>query len=255
MGIIYSPGSTYGWRARIGLLQPSLVSDTNPYEFYLMAPQGVQLLLTSLGVESMSQDNYDRAIANLETPVQRLVARKPDVILQTGIPPLVTHGWGIEDDLRARVAKITSVPYISDAAGCIKAMQALAMKRIVVVSGFNNDLVKLIRTYMNHVGIDVLGHFDVRTSAHSEESGSIPLDVIYRAAKNIYLRHAKHVDGIWITQASIPSVGIINDLEADLGVPVVTSAQALMWAGLRLAAIHTPVSGFGRLFDVKGFDY
>ncbi len=253
MGISYTPGSAYGWRARIGLLQPTMVSDTNPYEFYLMAPPGVQLVLTSLGVEGMSQESYDKAIANFETPVKRLVARKPDVIMQTGIPPLVTHGWGIEDDLRARVAKITPVPYISDAAGCIRAMQALNMKRIVVVSGFNDELVELIRIYMKHVGIDVLGHFDVTRATPGEEVGSLPLETIYRAARSIYLRHAEHADGIWITQASIPSVGIIDDLEADLGVPVVTSAQALMWAGLRLAAVHTPVSGFGRLFDVKEF--
>ncbi|MFC1815066.1 hypothetical protein ACFL0M_03795 [Thermodesulfobacteriota bacterium] len=255
MGITHSPGAAYGWRARIGLLQPGVVSDTNPYEFYLMAPQGVQLILTSLGVGGMSQKNYDRAIANFETPVKRLVARKPDAIIQAGIPPLVTHGWGIEDELRARVAKITSTPYISDAAGCIKAMQALNMKQIVVVSAFSDELVELIRSYLKHAEIEVLGHFCVRKTNSSEESGSLPLEVVYRAARSIYLQHAKHVDGIWITQASVPSVGIINDLETDLGVPVVTSAQALMWAGLRLAGVHTPVTSFGRLFDVQEPDY
>ena len=34
-----SIGAAYGWRARIGMLQPTRVSDTNPYEFYLMAPR------------------------------------------------------------------------------------------------------------------------------------------------------------------------------------------------------------------------
>ena len=51
-------GAAYGWRARFGLLQPSLVCDTNAYEFYLMAPPGVQLLLTSLGI--VEGDAHDR---------------------------------------------------------------------------------------------------------------------------------------------------------------------------------------------------
>ena len=41
-----SPSAAYGWRARIGMLQPTMASDTNPYEFYLMTPAGEQLVLT-----------------------------------------------------------------------------------------------------------------------------------------------------------------------------------------------------------------
>jgi maleate cis-trans isomerase len=47
----------------------------------------------------------------------------------------------------------------------------------------------------------------------------------------------------------------VAELERNLGVPVVTSAQALMWAGLLLAGVREPVSGFGKLFDVHEIDY
>lgn len=245
--IRYSRGAAYGWRAKIGLLQPGVVSDTNPFEFYLMAPPGVQLVLTSLGLGGMSQENYDRALANLETPVKRVVARHVDAIIQTGIPPLVTHGWGIEEELAARVAKVTPTPYITDAAACIKAMQALGMSRIVAVSAFDDELVDLIKSYLGHAGIDLLGH--ERAHGPGEESGSLTLAAVYHAASLVFRRHAG-ANGIWITQASVPSVGVIDDLERDLGLPVVSSAQALMWAGLRMAGVREPVPGFGRLFDV-----
>ena len=42
----------------------------------------------------------------------------------------------------------------------------------------------------------------------------------------------------------MPSVAIIDSLEQDLGVPVVTSMQAMMWAGLGLARVKAEV---GRL--------
>ena len=125
MGVVHTPGANYGWRARIGLLQPGVVSDTNPYEFYMMAPEGVQMVQTSLGIASLSEANYARAIAGLEAPVQRLLPRKPDVLIQTGIPPLVHGGWGVEEELRQRVAKLTSIPYVTDAAGSIAAMKAV----------------------------------------------------------------------------------------------------------------------------------
>src|SRR5687768_17382271 len=78
-----SPGAAYGWRARIGMLQPTMVSDTNPVEFYLMAPPGVQLVLTSLGLSDgqHSDEDYLRAIAGIETPLRRLHGRRVDAIV------------------------------------------------------------------------------------------------------------------------------------------------------------------------------
>jgi maleate cis-trans isomerase len=45
-------------------------------------------------------------------------------------------------------------------------------------------------------------------------------------------------------------VGIIDALEQDLGVPVVSSKQAMMWASLRAAIISEPVVGYGSLFSM-----
>ena len=42
MGVVHTEGAAYGWRARIGLLQPGNVSDTNPFEFYMM-PEGMSM--------------------------------------------------------------------------------------------------------------------------------------------------------------------------------------------------------------------
>jgi maleate isomerase len=242
----YTRGAAYGWRARIGLLQPGMISDTNPFEFYMMAPEGVELILTSMGLGGMSEANYERVIANLETPIKRVVSRKADAIIQTGIPPLVYHGWGIEEKLHDRVAQVTPTPYISDAAACIAGMHALGMARIAVVSAFDDDLVTLIRGYLKNAGIDLVGHQSVPREENGE-TGSLSLETVYRTAREVYQRH-KPVDGIWITQASVPSVGVIEDLEHDLRVPVVTSAQALMWAGLGMAGVRQPVAGFGKLF-------
>ena len=46
----------------------------------------------------------------------------------------------------------------------------------------------------------------------------------------------------------MPSVVIIDSLEQDRGIPVVTSMQAMMWAGLGLARVKAEVAGYGRLF-------
>ena len=241
-----SPGAAYGWRARFGMLQPTMVTDNNPYEFYLMAPPGVQLVLTSLGISVPGPGEYERVIADIETPIRRLLARHVDVIVQAGVPPIVEKGWGFEDVLRKRVAQWTDVPFASDVGCCIAAMQALGLRRIALL--VNEGYQKSFAEYVSRAGIEVIAAQSIR-NVEGEEPGSVPLSVPYRAAVALR-RSAPEADGVWIPIAARPTVGMIADLERAIGVPVVTSAQAMMWQGLRLAGVPTnEVESFGRLFQ------
>jgi maleate isomerase len=228
------------------MLQPTRVSDTNPYEFYLMAPRGVQLVLTSLGLgEGQHRDDeYQRAIAEIEEPIRRLLGRKVDAIVQAGVPPIVMQGWGYEDELRARIGDLTDVPFASDVGCCIAAMQAVGMHRIGLLVSDSHQ--RSFADYISNAGIDTVAASDVPDDGH--EPSTLPLSLPYRAAVALH-RSNPDIDGIWIPIAARPSVGIIEAIETDTGVPVVTSAQAMMWQGLRMAGVATSeVEGFGRLF-------
>ena len=43
--------------------------------------------------------------------------------------------------------------------------------------------------------------------------------------------------------------GFIDELEAELGKPVVTSTQAFMWSMLRMAGVRDRIGGYGALFS------
>lgn len=245
------PGASYGWRARLGLLQPRTVSDTNPFEFYLMAPDGVQLVLTSLGITGpLSQDKYNQAIAGIAGPISLLQSKGVDSIVQAGVPPVVTRGWGFEEEVQRRVGEITPIPFATDVGSSIAALNALEVESVVVLSGFDDEMHGSISRYMERAGINVVASRSMM-SAPGEELDTIPLAAVYRAARRLYLEHAEDVEGIWIPGAFMPSVAVVETLEQDLGVPVVTSSQAMMWNGLRLAGISGDVvTGFGSLFSM-----
>ena len=46
---------------------------------------------------------------------------------------------------------------------------------------------------------------------------------------------------------SLRTIEILEELEADVGKPVVSPNQASFWATLRLAGVNEKVEGFGRL--------
>lgn len=242
-----SPGATYGWRARIGFVTPTAASENNPFEFYLMAPEGVTIVLTSLGLTSTGTREYMQAIERFESGVQELANRNVDALVQAGVPLIVDNGWGFEDELRARAAKVTSLPLATDIGGCIAAMQALQMSRPAVVTVFDDAMHEKIGAYVGKAGIEMAAVKSLRTEAFRDVS-TVPLSVPYRAAKEVF-KAAGDADGVWITGALMPSVGIIDALEQDLGVPVVTSMQAMCWSGLRMTGIKDEIRGYGRLFD------
>lgn len=242
--------SSYGWRARIGMLKPSPVIDTNGHEFYLMAPEGVELFVISLGLGGMIASEYERVIAGVETPLRAIIRHAPDSIVQAGVPPIVTRGWGFEDELRAHVRELTDVPFFTDVGASLLALSVLSCRRVVVVSHtFDDELFGQIAEYLSHAGVEVVGTARVGED-DATEAARLPLEQVYRTTRRAYEKSRSVADGVWITQASMPSVGALEALERDLGCPVVSSAQALMWTGLRGAGVRADVDGFGRLLRI-----
>ena len=54
---------------------------------------------------------------------------------------------------------------------------------------------------------------------------------------------------VYIGGNGLRAVGIIQALEEDLRIPVLTANQVLLWHLLRLAGTHVLIVGYGRLFD------
>ena len=253
MPLTASLGARYGWRARVGMITPSPGHENNAYEFYLMAPEGVTVCMTSLQVTGLTQEQYSGALTRIEAAVAEMVSRKVDVMVQAGVPLTVTQGWDYHDKLTDQVAKLTQIPFATDIGACIEAMQTLGMHRVVMVTPFDDAMHDQLTRYVSNAGIQVVAARSIRPPTAEEisrhyEVSTVPLSVPYQEAKSLF-RANSDADGVWITGALMPSVGAIQPLEQDLAVPVVTSMQAMAWAGLRLAGVKAEVSGYGRLFQ------
>ena len=249
-------GAAYGWRARIGFMQSSSGIDNHPFEFYLIAPEGVQLVMVSLRSlddpeepNTLLAENLNRSVSRIPAGVRELLRHDIDVIVQAGVPHITIQGWGFEDKLRAEVAQITTLPFVMDTRACIEAMRHLQMSRIAFVSPFPEQMTEGVVEYMRHAGVEIVASRRVQTAQFSDMR-RVPVAVPYQAAKDAF-RAAPNADGVWIAGAAMPSVGAIAPLEEDLGVPVISSKQAMVWAALRAARVAAPITGYGRLFEMQ----
>ncbi len=145
-------GASYGWRARIGFITPSAVVENNAYEFYLMAPRGVTIALTPMGMDVFAPGAADDFLSRLPAATRELVNRKVDVLVQAGVPQIVTGGWGFEDRLRDVVAEVTALPVATDIGACIAAMQALGMRHVAMLTPFDDALHEQLSRYVANAG-------------------------------------------------------------------------------------------------------
>jgi maleate isomerase len=69
-------------------------------------------------------------------------------------------------------------------------------------------------------------------------------DQILRSAGSV---DATGIDAVCLLATDMQTFPIIDRLERQIGCPVVTSNQALLWASLRALGITAPMPGFGKL--------
>jgi maleate cis-trans isomerase len=97
------------------------------------------------------------------------------------------------------------------------------------------------KAYWEAAGFQIVGHHRLASVAdiyaESEE----------RAAELARRADAPDAQAVLISGTGLPTVGVLERLEGELGKPVISSNQACCWRALRLAGVRTPVSGFGRL--------
>jgi hypothetical protein len=70
----------YGYRGRIGFLQPGIVGEAIPVQFYRMAPPGVTLVTTSLGLRELTVGEVESALDKTEAAARELGKSKPGCI-------------------------------------------------------------------------------------------------------------------------------------------------------------------------------
>ena len=250
MTLSFGNSGPYAWRARVGMITPSSVHELNSYEFYLMAPQGVSVAMTSLQTPGGWGPDADW-FYRLEDATAEIAERGVGSLVQAGVPNIAHRGWPLHETVVERIGAVTDIPAATDIGACIDGMQRLGMKRVVMFSPFSEDDNEALATYVNNAGIEVVAADSVvnhtGTGKRPPVLSMVPLDLVYQATRDLYRKNRDRADGAWITGAGMPSVSVIDPLEADIEAPVVTSMQAMAWTGLRLTGLAQRIEGFGRL--------
>lgn len=234
----------YGWRARIGLLTPS-VNVVSEVEWNEHLPEGVsvhaaRLLLdeavTPAGIETMNED--------IERACKRITTADVDVVVY-GVTAGSFLEPGLDERIENQVTDITGVPGIATAASMKRGLRAVGAESVVVATPYTERLNELEREFLEAAGFDV-----VDLAARGIEDGSSLANPspgsVYRQAKRLDTDEA---DAIYISGMNYHALPSIPTLEADLGKPVLSSNQVSIWDALRTADVDYSDIELGSLFE------
>jgi maleate isomerase len=155
---------------------------------------------------------------------------------------------GAADDeiLRRRLeARTHGIPVAISSISAVLGLRALGARRVALVDPpwFSPELTTLGVDYFTGQGFEVA---DAAAAGVPSEQRAINPGQLFEWVRE----HAPaEADAVYIGGNGLRAVGIVQALEEDLRIPVLTANQVLLWHLLRLAGTHTPVTGYGRLFE------
>ncbi|MHB8234387.1 MAG: maleate cis-trans isomerase family protein [Solirubrobacteraceae bacterium] len=243
--------------ARIGVLTPH--ADVGPEsELQAMAPDDLVIHTARVRFGAMAAGGAMdptialapvRAFANppyVDKAVELLAAAPVSAIGYAFTSSAYVIGADGEASMVSRLQeRAGGVPVLASTAASVQALRTLGVERLALIQPpwFDAELTELAASYF------LTQEFDVRFCASAE----LPSD--QRAIKLEDLHSwvtATVPDGaeaICIGGNGFRAVGSIEAMERDLGRPVVTANQALLWGLLASVRHSSRPSGYGRLFS------
>ncbi len=236
-------------RARLGLLVP--FSNTNlEADMVMLCPPGVSLHATRLGGYDLDEVPDEVQMAGLgesdmDESLRLLAGARPDVLIYGCTSATLTHGPAFDRALTHKAQTQWHIPMVTAAGALVQALQTLGVERIA----FTSPYVAAI----NSAAIDFLAQFGFQTVSQSEVSGALGNYGQGELTPQAVCELARQADSeqaqaVVLSCTDMRAAEVVETLEAELGKPVVTSNQAILFAALAHTAVSPSEVCCGRLF-------
>lgn len=229
-----------GWRAKLGLLVPSVNTTIEP-ELYKLAPQGVSLHFARLRLEKDAPEEFEKMSVDLEDQATRLAHASVNVIGFGCTTGSLLRGVGYDKDIVKRIEDATGITATTTSTAVVEALKLLEATNLSVATPYPEWLNEKLRSFLEGHGFSIVA---IRGLGLEKGTGDVAIEQVYRLVKEV---DRPYSDTVLISCTDFRTMEIIDTLEQDLGKPVVSSNQATLWMLLRLAKLPDGMRGCGRL--------
>ena len=207
-----------------------------------MLPQGVALYATRLPLRGSSQAELLAMARNVEEAAS-LLGHAGVGLIAFNCTAVSTYSKAMEADIQQRIASATGLPALMTSAAIVEALRALRARKVVLLTPYIPEVNAREVAFLQGEGLEVLSETGLGLDTNTEMAKLAP-----EVWSDLARKHRdSRADAYFLSCTAVRSAEVIDELERELGRPVVTSNQAIAWYCLRKAGIEDKVRGFGSL--------
>jgi len=238
-----------GWRGRIGHIRPATGIE-GAEEWRTVCPPGVAFADARTIVPKVDADGLRVMMGQVAEASRQLATAKVDIIVQCGAPGIFLRGPGYNAEVVAEITAASGgIPAITMAEAMVEGLRAVGAKRIAMCSTYTDTVNASLERFLEAHQIACKSSKGLQLT-DPYDSSRFGDDVAYKMGREVFnaAGGVGKVDAIAVSCGTFRTFQMLQHLENDTGVPVVTSNQASLWLALRRLGLKDVVPNLGRLW-------
>ncbi|WP_227767328.1 maleate cis-trans isomerase family protein [Zhaonella formicivorans] len=218
-------------RKRLGLIVPSS-NSVMEVDFYRNLPEDITLHVarmylydtTVAGEEEMLDVHFPKALSDLATVV-------PDAVVFGCTSAGALRGNAYDAKLCEKITEVAKCPSISVIASVRKAIEKLKLHKVAVITPYIEALNQRIKASLEADGVEVAAIHGLGID-HNHSIGMVKPEEIFQFTMEKV--QGLTVDGVFLSCTNFRAMEVYKELQAKLGLPVITSNQVALEAALEV---------------------
>jgi maleate isomerase len=235
---------------RVGFIVPSSNVTIETEVPRLLGRDGSLSFHSSRAVlHRVDPESLDRMVADSDRCAQELADAAVDVLVYACLVAVMARGPGAHEEIERRLAAAAAergcaAPVVSSAGAIVSALRELGAERVAIITPYLPALTQLVSDYLDGAGFAVVDAVSLGVPENVAVGRLDPQDL---------LAHAERLDlaqaDVLVASACVqmPSLPVIDELEARVGLPVISAATATTAALLDALGRPRALGGGGAL--------
>jgi maleate isomerase len=179
----------------------------------------------------------------METQARLLASADVDVIVLGATAPSFLKGIGYDRELIQKIEAATGRTATTTSTALVQAIRHIGARRVVLGSAYDEKVNAIAKSFLEASGVEVV---DMKGLSLVDNLvvGRLGPDSAYELALNV---NSPDADAIVLSCTNWQTMDAIERIERETGKPVISTAQASIWAALRIIGHKESITGYGRL--------
>jgi arylmalonate decarboxylase len=229
--------------ARLGLVAP--VDRAVPPEATVLYPSGIDFRAASLGLKTMTPGGYDAVLERIAPTAAALAQDGAQALVLMGTSLSFYRGAAFNRELTQRLSAASGRPAVTMSTAVIEGLRRVGGRRLAVATAYDAEVNRRLDAFLHEEGFEVLRLRGLGVENVADIT-RVTRTQLMSFSREVF-RSADHADALLISCGGLRTLDLLDPLERQCGVPVVSSLPHALRAGVQLLGLSTRVEGYGRL--------